>query len=386
MNKKEKGKFQVGQALATLAMLGVGVVVGIVGADILERSGLLDTPDIGTVLIRLGLALLILYAALYIQIIIHEAGHGIAGLLTGYRFVSFRIGSFIWLRQDGKLKLRRLSIAGTGGQCLMAPPDLNCGKMPYKLYNLGGSAFNLITAVPFYILFLLFPDASYASIFCCIMAVAGFAYALLNGIPMRVGPVDNDGRNAVSLGKTPEALRAFWLQLKVNECQAKGERLRDMPDEWFCLPDDEQLANPMTATVAVLACNRLMDEQRLSEADALMERLLSMKTGILGLHRSLLICDRITCAYLCDGNAERATAFLDKPQRQFMKSMAKFPSVIRTQYICAKLGTKDEKAASKYQESFEKTARSYPHPVELELERELMARADAMAAEMPLHA
>ena len=53
---------------------------------------------------------------------IHEGGHLICGLLTGYRFVSFRAGRFICYRRQGKLRIGRYQIAGTGGQCLLGPP------------------------------------------------------------------------------------------------------------------------------------------------------------------------------------------------------------------------------------------------------------------------
>ena len=50
-----------------------------------------------------GLFILIIIGYM-VQIIIHEAGHLIFGLLTGYTFVSFRIGSLTIIKEDGKLK------------------------------------------------------------------------------------------------------------------------------------------------------------------------------------------------------------------------------------------------------------------------------------------
>jgi hypothetical protein len=46
----------------------------------------------------------------------------------------------------------------------------------------------------------------------------------------------------------------------VNEKITSGVRLKDMPEEWFTQPDDEDLRNPIIAAVAVLGCNRLVDE------------------------------------------------------------------------------------------------------------------------------
>ena len=98
----------------------------------------------------LFMLLVSIYIALFLQIIIHEAGHLIFGLMSGYRFCSFRVFSFIWMKENGKIKLKRLSLVGTAGQCLMAPPDLVNGKIPIVLYHLGGVTMNLISAVIFW--------------------------------------------------------------------------------------------------------------------------------------------------------------------------------------------------------------------------------------------
>lgn len=66
------------------------------------------------------LLLIALCVAELIQIIFHEAGHLIFGLLTGYRFSSFRIVNLMWVKLDGRVQFRRLNFTGIGGQCLMA--------------------------------------------------------------------------------------------------------------------------------------------------------------------------------------------------------------------------------------------------------------------------
>ncbi len=92
----------------------------------------MDMPPWQYMLTLLGMAA-IMYLAIFLQIILHEAGHLLFGLLTGYRFSSFRIGSFMWILQDGKIRFKRFSLAGTGGQCLLLPPPMVDGKMPYVL-------------------------------------------------------------------------------------------------------------------------------------------------------------------------------------------------------------------------------------------------------------
>ena len=75
--------------------------------------------EIGPKLMLLVVVSALLFSAILLESIIHETGHFIFGKLTGYRFCSFRVQNFMWVKQDGKLRLKRLSLVGTGGQCLM---------------------------------------------------------------------------------------------------------------------------------------------------------------------------------------------------------------------------------------------------------------------------
>ena len=68
-------------------------------------------------------------------VLIHEAGHLLFGLVTGYRLVSFRLFSLILKKKDGRWRICRepAMMAGIAGQCLMAPPRKKNGRFPYRL-------------------------------------------------------------------------------------------------------------------------------------------------------------------------------------------------------------------------------------------------------------
>ena len=330
-------------------------------------------------LFAVALDLLLFVAAAFVQIIIHEAGHLACGLLSGYRFSSFRVASFMWVKLDGRIVLKRMTLAGTGGQCLMAPPDLVDGKIPVVLYNLGGSLANVASALVFLGLLLAFPEVPVLTDALFALAVVGVAFALMNGIPLRLGGMDNDGRNAWSLTRDDEALRAFWMQMKVNERQAGGVRLKDMPEEWFAVPSDEAMRNPVVAAVGVFACNRLMDERRFEEARSLMERLLALEGGMAGVHRSLLVCDLAYLELLGENRADALARLLDSDQRKFMKGMKDFPTVVRLEYAHALLHECDPQKAADASAHFEKVAATYPYSNDIASERELMELAAACA-------
>lgn len=314
--------------------------------------------------------------ACLLHIIIHEAGHLVCGLLSGYQFASFRIGSFMWIKEDEKIKCKRFSLAGTGGQCLMSPPDLVDGKIPYVLYNLGGSLVNIVIAVISFGLYFLLKESWVLSTFFIIVALLGVVSALLNGIPMKSKMVNNDGYNALSLGKDKDALRAFWIQMKANEQITKGKRLREMPEEWFNVPTDEQMNNSMVAVLGVFACNRLMDEHKFQEADALMERFVEMDSSIVEIHKNLLICDRIYCELISENRKQKVEEMYNADLKKFMKAMKNYPSVIRTQYVYVLLCERNQEQAKKLKEQFEKVARNYPYPSDAQAERELMGIAE----------
>lgn len=330
----------------------------------------------GKKMLYLAFLIIIMYAIMMIQIIIHEAGHLVFGLLSGYQFTSFRIMSFMLVKESGKMKIRRLNLAGTGGQCLMAPPEMVNGEIPVVLYNLGGSIMNVIISIVLLGMYFLFLGNPFLETLLLMSVVIGIAFAIMNGVPMRMGTVDNDGYNAWSLRKDKEALRSFWIQMKVSEQIAKGVRLREMPEEWFALPDEEKMKNSMIAVEGVFSCNYLMDKHCFEEASHRMKHLLKIESGIVGIHRCLMICDLIYCELISDNRKDVLDQMMTKEQLKFMKSMKEFPSVIRTEYAYSLLVEKDHAEAERIKARFEKCARTYPYPSDINAERELMEIAE----------
>ena len=376
---KKKKKLLWQQYLGIVFMMLIGAICGLVIVSSLENNTA-ETTFSQDILTLAGL-FLAMYAAFFFHIVVHEAGHLVFGLLTGYQFSSFRIGSFMWLKENGKLKLKRHRIAGTGGQCLMTPPDLKDGKIPLVLYNLGGSIVNVLVSALFLIGYLIFPSIAFLSPLLLIFTITGFVTAITNGIPMRLGTVDNDGYNAFALSRNKEAVEAFWVQLKVNEHCSKGFRLKDMPPQWFTVPTDEAMKNSLVAARGVLACNRLMDEEKFQEADALMAHILEIDSGIVGLHRDLLVCDRIYVELIGENRRDVIEGMLSKEQKKFMNSMKRFPSVLRTEYALQLLFEGNLQKAEHVKAEFNKAAKTYPYPQDVESERVLMTIATEKHAE-----
>lgn len=374
MNKRSKN-ITWQQFVAILFYILIGVVCGIILASLSDWVFGAELSFWGEMIYFLG-TLVIMFAAVFVQIIIHEAGHLVFGLMSGYKFSSFRINSFMWIKENGKVKFKRLAIAGTAGQCLMAPPEPVDGKIPVVLYNLGGVLMNIITGFAFLGMCFALSSIPLLLVVMLLFALIGFVLAIMNGVPMRMGTLNNDGYNTLELVRNKSALRAFWVQLKVSEMEAEGIRLKDMPDAWFSIPSDEQMKNSMIAATGVFVCNRLMDAQRFEEVDKLMNHFLEINSGIVGLHRNLMICDRMYVEIITNNCREAVDAMFSKEQKKFMKLMKDYPSVMRTEYAYALLCEKDKIKADNVKNRFEKYSKIYPYSGDMQSERELMKIAE----------
>lgn len=372
-NKKKKGN------QAKLLYVAIMLLIGFCGGLLLGKA-LVDNnvgdEDIKELYSKLFIVLAASYFSFFIHIILHEAGHLVFGLMTGYKFSSFRIGSFMWVKKDGKIVLRRFSLAGTGGQCLMAPPDYReGGHYPFFWYNVGGCISNVVFSAIAIVIAFFCKDM--AAILLWVFAVIGIACAILNGIPVPLGGVDNDGANTKAIAKSDKAARGFWVMMKVNEQSRAGVRIKDMPEEWFTLPAKEAMNNTMVSSIAVFRANRLMDACKFDEARALMEELIVDETiKISPMYKNLLKNEILFCELIGENREDVVEEYMaDKEYMAFTRSMKKYPSVVRTFYAYYLLSKKDEVKAKKSLDAFNKIAAKYPNQVEIDSERELLELA-----------
>ena len=254
----------------------------------------------------------------------------------------------------------------------MAPPEMKDGMIPYRLYNMGGAFMNLLFSVPTIMIWAMLRPTGLGKVFCVVWSIVGLFSAATNGIPMSMGQIDNDGKNAISLGKNKKALRAFWVQLKVNQMQVEGMSLVHMPEEWFELPEAEDMKNPMIAVLGALHCNRMMEEKRYEEVSRKIDQLLRSETGRLGVHRMLLQIDQVFCEIMSSRNEKVLNSMNDKQVKQFMKAMKNYPAILRTQYAYALHIEKDLNKAEKIKKRFERIMKTHPIQGELNAERQFI--------------
>lgn len=276
-----------------------------------------------------GLAVVIvavvsLIVSLAIIIPVHELGHLICGLLSGYKFVSFRVLNLTFIKIDGRLRIKRFAVAGTGGQCLLTPPDIPIEKIPTGLYNFGGILANIILlliTVPFFFLDL----NPFITEALAIFALTDVIMILLNGIPMQAGGVGNDGYNMKLLKKNLLSKQGIINQLKANALIQNGIRPKDMPEVLFFNPEKIDYKNALEVSIPLMYSSRLIDSMKYEEALVLIEDLYSHKNEIMDLYVKEIACE-LAFLYLRTGKAEKAEPLLDKNLRKYIDIYSKMMS------------------------------------------------------------
>ena len=181
--KKKSKKSSLDKILPTVLYMGFCGLAGAFGGMAMVKVLPKDAPNWQEIL-GILLVMIAFVVILVIQIFIHELGHMVCGLMSGYEFISIRFFGFMIMKENGKLVKKKYSIAGTGGQCIMIPP-ITDGTSPTQLFNWGGCIANVIAsviAIPFAILFW---DKALLSMFLLMFSTIGFYAAIINGIPLK---------------------------------------------------------------------------------------------------------------------------------------------------------------------------------------------------------
>lgn len=177
--------------------------------------------------IKLLYSLVISYGLIFLSILVHELGHLIMGLLTGYKFFSIRFFSFFIVKSStGKISLKREKMQGVMGQCLMGPPEKK--PMPFFIYIYGGVLFQFILN-SFYIILLLTSKNKSFKIALLAAIVINFIIIFFNLISIKW--LGNDGSTYNQVRKNDKSREAMYHFLKNNYLTHQGVRLTSIDME-----------------------------------------------------------------------------------------------------------------------------------------------------------
>ncbi|MBQ7408034.1 MAG: hypothetical protein IJW13_02010 [Clostridia bacterium] len=336
-----------------------------------------------TAFVILSILFLLFLFSVFLQTIIHEAGHLVCGLISGYKFSSFRILSTCFVKTNEKIKVKKITVPGTVGQCLMLPPkqDLSAN-VPYKLYNYGGCIFNFASALVFVIIAFVFKYNVILYAIFGVLATAGMMLFFNNGIPKRTALIQNDGQNIIDIGKSQQSMQSYIIQLLIAEAQTKGLKLSEMPNEWFEMPNAEDLNNPLVTTRVSLICSRLIEQRDFFNAHITIRTLLQHKQSLLGIYKIFMELELIYLDAINFWASPTEISNRLSVQLKNVNAIKNSISVQRVLYTVEIVCRANEKEGQKHLQLFEKSAKKYPYQQEIEEERKLIALAQECAKKL----
>lgn len=317
---------------------------------------------------------ILLFVLLYTAMLAHEAGHMIFGLLSGYEFVSFRVGRFLFVRRDGRLQVKRFHIPGTGGQCLMSPPA-DRADFPVALYNLGGCLVNFVLGAASFVLYGLF-YASFASrIVFLLFGILNATLFLSNILPFSPG-IATDGMNLLLL-RNPAERQAFWMSLYANAYLTSGGNMAEFPEELLAIPENIDYSSYLQASaVPILRLTWFEVNGRYEEALALTDFLLE-NAALLDLHKFELRTERLLFWVLFGHEEEEILKEYDAT-KAYIRSVQNY-FISKQAILCAlsfRFAGKEPEGVlplAKQEAEFERVAKRFPYESETENYRKILA-------------
>lgn len=303
--------------------------------------------------------------------VIHEAGHLVMGLLTGYEFVSFRVGSFTLVNENGKLVRKKFNVAGTGGQCLMTHKEVEHPEdIPFFWYHFGGVFFNFITVfICFTVAIIINNPFVKAGLY--ILAIASLAIGLLNIVPTDAGGVQNDGYNIRSLKKSPIARIVLYKTLLINAKQYMGTRLENISDKLINFSEEEK-SSEFGCVPRIFEANVLMNRLHFEEAEKAYDEL-SKDDKVMGVYRNECKCEKLFCMIMNGKSKDEIDKIYDKQLKQYINLTGKtYVMRKRLMYAYYKMVEQNDSKAMKEYEAAKKMADTYPAKGEYDSEMELL--------------
>ena len=344
-NKKKKSS----TTLKTIIPLIVGAVCGVLGAAFVKKF---VKKDVSLLLFLIFIVSLIVTYLL--TTIIHEAGHLVFGLLSGYKFLSFRIGSLTLIKRNNKYEFKKFSIPGTAGQCLLAPPENgDPQKIPFFLYHAGGGIFNLLSAL-IVLPILLTVNNSTVKIVLGIFCVFSVFQGLCNLIPIKA-QVPNDGYNLLMMIRKPSERTAVYKSLLVNALLFKGSTPSQIAPENYELGSE----GFYKAVEPMLKGSALIDSLDFEGAEKLFAQCAEDDT--ITVYQLESRAELMFCKIMNGAPAEEIDDIYDKELARYMSAAAKtLISKRRQLYAYQLLHKHDTQAAEKEYQAAMKIKDTYP--------------------------
>lgn len=216
--------------IAFLVWMVLGGAMGV----LLVRAGIRFGLG-GVVMVALGG-----FAASWLQMLVHEAGHALAGIARGMHLLAIGLGPLRVERTQAGWHTRwARNVAGIGGFAVLIPtPGRALRRIDQAIFTLGGPLANLLVAAS------LLPVAMAASkagssgaAVAWVFVIFGTFIGIVNLVPFRSGGWRTDGLTLLQLWRRPEEARAGQQVLSLVGLSLAGVRPRDWDESLIPAPD-----------------------------------------------------------------------------------------------------------------------------------------------------
>lgn len=354
---------------AIIRIIGIGLLIGLFVAIIWtiiaiaqDFSAAQETVGWGSVFFISALLITVSSLFFYSHILIHEGGHLLAGLLSGYTFLLFRMGRFGLIKENQRFKLITYRMSGTLGQCLMYPPDTVI--KPFRLYLSGGVLGNVLASTAGLSAYALFPTR-YLILFSLIGLIAG----VTNGVPIGY----NDGKIFSKLIKSDTAQEQFFQQLRWN-----GDFIRYEKTYSEVLAEDKimNVSQPVTEQFNIytklVEIHALLEKDDLNAAFSELSDLYDLRRQIIVPYRMEVIREYLFCLIMLDaGKPDDISRVLADPAfRQHLKLNQ--ADVFRLKSVMAYYVSNDRNEATVYLNKAEEYLDKLPFYADRAVNRQLL--------------
>lgn len=331
------------QILRTIGGMLAGIIIGfglvwlITGIADNGDTTVNENKEIDWLLLAgsIGLAFLFLAVCGILQTILHEAGHLLGGLATGYRMLSFRVFKYTLVNDGERMRWKRFNIPGTLGQCLMVPSEkISDNNIPYFWYNAGGVAVNLLLSVASIAVLRLFDFGAVGMAFFLMMTFTGLLMFITNGVPLTINGISNDGRNILIMARQPEMRLHFLNMMRAAGELSRGKRMKEMPREWF---PDEPLKNPKDYFLLANRSNCMAQHEDLGNLDKareIAEEIMAFDKKLPQIFAMEIGSERVMLELMTTNRKEVTEQLWTKQTQTYTKANSKY-SPMKLAVLCA---------------------------------------------------
>lgn len=357
MDKAGKKRFAA-RRLIIIPLFLLGIALGIGMFFLRDAVWQGSAPELSA-LLQFGLFI----PALLASIALHECGHLLFGLLSGWRFTFITLFGHMLIKKRGKIGYYRYRVPGASGTCAMSPPQPRNGRRPCALFLLGGGLMNalcLLLALPF----VLSPHAGIALWTLLVYFALFNLIAVFNIIPFKPNPVLlSDGARYVLIRKNETERLKYFATAALNAFAADDVPLADYPEEYIAHVPVLQAARDINAAEGKSAQEQRAVFDFWLANDALNEG-----------DKLLLTIDKISFELIA-GDPDAARPLATPAVRQYIRRARATIGICASGYVLALLLDGDEKQAASLERTFNGLVRRFPFPLQVQNCRKLMQKA-----------